>query len=63
MSRKKAFVVTLEASEREFLQKVVVGRNSPQGEVLRARIVLTCAQYPRSTDAKIGVYLGCSPKP
>ena len=62
MPAKKVFVVKLEESERQTLEEVVVARRSPQGEVLRARIVLTCAQYPRSTDAKIASFLGCSPK-
>ncbi len=62
MSRHKTFVVTLDDAERQSLETVVVSRNSPQGEGLRARIVLTCAQYPRSTDTQIGAFLGCSPK-
>src|SRR3972149_5716134 len=50
MARPKGYVVSLADADRERLRAIVAGRNSPQGEVLRSRVVLTCEAHPDWID-------------
>ena len=58
--RKRTYVVELKESEKLGLQQLVLGRNSPQGEVQRAKVILTCAEHPDWPDAQVGAAVGCS---
>jgi transposase len=58
--RKKTYIVELEATEEKQLRRVVACRKSPQGEVLRAKVILTCHEHPDWSDERVAVSVGCS---
>ena len=60
MSRHKLHLVRLEDSQRNRLREVATGRKSPQGEALRARILLACDAHPDSPDPQIATDVGCA---
>ena len=51
--------IHLGPAEWQQLQRLVQARSSPQGQVLRARIVLRCAQPDKPTDLQVAAELGC----
>lgn len=59
--RKKTYMVVLMENEEEELGRVIASRKSPQGEVLRAKVVLTCWEHPGWTDDQVAQAVGCSP--
>ena len=60
MARPKGYVVALADADRERLRAIVAGRNSPQGEVLRSRVVLTCEAHPDWIDREVAGSIGCA---
>jgi len=61
MGRPKGYVVRLVEADRERLRTIVARRNSPQGEVLRSRIVLTCEAHPDWTDREVAASIPIRP--
>ena len=53
--------INLFSHEREQLQQLVRARSSAQGLVLRARIVLRCAQPDQPTNQQVAAELGGNP--
>jgi len=60
MARPKGYVVALEETYRDRRRSIVARRNSPQGEVLRSRIVLACEAHPDWTDRQVAGRVGCA---
>ena len=58
--RKKSYQVEVDDKQRKFLKEVVAARKSPSAEVQRAKIVLTCADHPDWSDARVAAAVGCS---
>ena len=58
--RKKTYQVEVDEKQCKFLEGVVAARKSSQSEVQRAKIVLTCAQYPAWSDQRVAEKVGCS---
>jgi transposase len=58
--RKKTYQVEIDEKQREFLEGIVAARKSSQSEAQRARIVLTCADFPAWSDQRVAVEVGCS---
>ena len=58
--RKKSYVVQLDEAEAAQLRRVVASRKSPQSEVLRAKVILTCGEHPDWTDDQTAAAVGCS---
>lgn len=58
--RKRTYVVELQESEELGLRQLVLGRNSPQGEVQRAKVILAFAEHPDWTDDRVAATVGCS---
>lgn len=58
--RKKSYQVEVDEKQRKFLNEVVAARKSPYAEVQRAKIVLTCADHPDWSDARVAAVVGCS---
>jgi transposase-like protein len=58
--RKKSYQVEVDEKQRKFLNDVVAARKSSSAEVQRAKIVLTCADHPDWSDARVAAEVGCS---
>jgi len=59
--RKKTYVVQLEPKETEAFRRLIAAHKSPQDEVLRARVLLTCHEQPEWSDERVADAVGCSP--
>ena len=53
--RKKTYLIELQGTQVEQLRRLVVSRTSPQSEVLRARVVLTCWECLNEVQELIGL--------
>jgi transposase-like protein len=60
VGRKKRYQVEVDENQRQFLTQVVAARKRPHAEVQRARIVLSCADQPDWSDARVAAEVGCS---
>jgi len=60
VGRKKSYQVEVDEEQRKLLNKVVGSRKSPHAEVQRAQIVLSCADQPDWSDARVAAEVGCS---
>jgi transposase len=58
--RKKTYAIVLPQSEEAQLRAIVAARNSPQGQVLRAKILLTCWEHADYADQQVAAEVGCS---
>lgn len=60
--RKKTYLVNLESTELANLRRLASAHTSPQAEVRRARILLTCHGAPEASDEQVANLVGCSPE-
>lgn len=58
--RKKSYQVKVDEQQQKFLQEVIATRKSPQAQVQRARIILSCADQPDWSDKRVARAVGCS---
>ena len=56
--RKKTYLLAVTEQERARLTQLLAARSSPQAEVVRARIVLTCADHPDWSDLHVASSVG-----
>lgn len=54
------YPIELTAEEEARLERLVNARNSPQGEVVRAKIILTAHRQPEWNNQQIAEEVGCS---
>jgi len=52
--------IVLTAEEEQALRRLVAARKTPQGQALRARILLTAHEHPDWNNHQIARALGCS---
>jgi hypothetical protein len=52
--------IELTSKEEQALRKLVNARNSPQGEVVRARILLAAFDHPEWSNQQIALEAGCT---
>ena len=57
---KPNYPIQLTESEIRTLRQLIKGRNSPQGKVMRARIVLTAHEHPEWSHQHIAAHVGCT---
>ena len=57
---KPKYKVELIESEKAELRQLVGARNTPQGKVMRARIVLDADEHPEWSNQQIAVHAGCT---
>jgi hypothetical protein len=57
---KPKYRITLTPEEEQFLRRLVGARNSPQGQVLRARILLSAFDHPEWSNQQIAREAGCT---
>jgi hypothetical protein len=56
---KPKYPITLTPEEAQSLRRLVNARNSPQGKVLRARILLLAFEHPEWSNQQIAQEAGC----
>jgi hypothetical protein len=56
---KPKYPITLTPEEEQFLRRLVSARNSPQGKVLRGRILLLAFDHPEWSNQQIAQEAGC----
>jgi hypothetical protein len=56
---KPKYPITLTPEEEQSLRRLVSACNSPQGKVLRARILLLAFDYPEWSNQQIAQEAGC----
>lgn len=54
------YPIALSVGEVEKLERLIKARSSPQGEVFRAKIILTAHQHPDWTNQQIAQEVVCS---
>jgi hypothetical protein len=57
---KPKYVIELTSEEEQALRKLVGARNSPQGQVLRARMLLLAFDHPEWNNQQIAREAGCT---
>lgn len=57
---KPKYKIQLLEKEMSELRQLVKARNSPQGKVMRARIVLAAHEYPEWNNQQIAAHVGCT---
>jgi transposase-like protein len=57
---KPKYRIELTTEEEQFLRKLVGAHKSPQGKVLRARILLLAFDHPEWTTQQIAKEVGCT---
>jgi hypothetical protein len=57
---KPEYPIVLTIEEEQTLRRLVKARNAPQGQVLRARILLSAHDHPEWNNQRIGQACGCA---
>ena len=57
---KPKYKIQLLENEISELRQLVNARNSPQGKVMRARIVLAAHEHPEWSNQQIAAHVGCT---
>lgn len=57
---KPKYAIELQEDERKALRQLRDARNSPQGEVMRAKIVLAVDEHQEWSNQQIAADVGCS---
>jgi transposase-like protein len=57
---KPKYRIELTAKEERALRQLVQARKSPQGQVLRARILLAAHEHPEWSNQRIALEVGCA---
>ena len=57
---KPKYRITLTPEEEQSLRRLVSARNSPQGKVVRARILLSAFDHPEWSNQQIAREAGCT---
>jgi len=57
---KPKYAIELTAREERALRQLIGARTAPQGQVLRARILLAAHQHPEWSNQRIALEAGCA---
>jgi len=57
---KPKYKIQLLENEISELRQLINARNSPQGKVMRARIVLAAHEHPEWSNQQIAAHVGCT---
>jgi len=57
---KPKYKIQLHENEISELRQLINARNSPQGKVMRARIVLAAHEHPEWSNQQIAAHVGCT---